>query len=483
MDIRLNHDHTPLFTALTEHSGKKSIHMDVPGHKQGAGSLELTDYFGERMLRADINSMYGMDNLLNPQGVIRDAEILAADLFKADAAFFMVNGTTSAIQTMILAACRPGDKIIIPRNVHKSIINAMIISGAFPVYVQPKFSYKLGLTLGVTEQDYIKAINDNKDAKAVLIINPTYYGFVCDVAEVAKEAHKYDMSVLADEAHGTHFYFHPDLPSGSIEAGADMAGLSVHKTGGSLTQSSILLLKERYFSKNYIKSVSNITQTTSASYLLMASLDVARKQLAKNGRKMYQKVIDIAEEIRYKVGLIPGYVPVTHVTDDVGMYGYDSTKVVFNIKRLDITGIHMFDILASEYDIYAEFGDSENILFIPGIGSSFDEIPVMVNALSLISKKYSTRQKQLFFKPWCNVNLIYSPREAFYMPKKRILFKEAIGRVSAEFVMFYPPGIPILAPGELITQEAYEYIRLLVEENAAITGIEDSTAQTVLIVE
>lgn len=483
MKRRFDQSQTPLFTALKEHCGKKTIHMDVPGHKQGAGAYELKEYFGETMLRADLNSMYGMDNLLSPQGIIREAERLTADLFGVDAAYFMVNGTTSAIQTMILASCKPGDKIIIPRNVHKSIINALILSGAVPIYVQPDFSYRLGLTLCVTAEEYINAIEENQDAKAVLVINPTYYGFVCDIKKVADVAHSYGMIVLADEAHGTHLYFHEDLPIGAMDAGADMAGLSIHKTGGSFTQSSILLLNERYLSRTYVKTIANLTQTTSASYLLMSSLDVARKQLAQNGRDMIQKVMDIAEEIKKRVAETGLYTLVPEPTDPVSVFGYDKTKVVLNLRNLDITGIHMFDILAAEYDIFIEFGDADNILLIPGIGSSFDEVQPIVKALTETGKKHLSNEKRLAIdKPWFKVNAVFTPRDSFYMNKKKIPFQDAIGQVSAEFVMFYPPGIPILAPGELITKEAYDYISLLIEENATITGIEDPTVQTINVI-
>ncbi|GAA0176648.1 aminotransferase class I/II-fold pyridoxal phosphate-dependent enzyme [Clostridium sediminicola] len=475
---------TPLFTALKNHSSKQTVQFDVPGHKQGKGIPELTDYFGNRMLRGDINSMHGMDNLLNPQGIIREAEELAAELFNSDAAFFIVNGTTSAVQTMILASCQQGDSIIIPRNAHKSVINALIICGAIPIYVQPIASQKLGLTLGVTEIDYIETIKNHPEAKAVLIINPTYYGFVCDIEKVVKVAHESGMLALADEAHGTHFYFHEELPKGAISVGADMAALSLHKTGGSLTQSSILLLNERRLKRNYIKTIVNLTQTTSASYLLMSSLDVARKQLAVNGREMYQQVISLTEKARESIKKMDGYIPISRENiEELLMFDYDITKLVVNVKFLDITGIRLSEILAEKYDIYAEFGDADNILFIVGIGTTDDNINKLIIALSEIKENHCVYKKQANFRPWCKSQQILSPREAFYSPQKKIKFKDSIGRISGEFVMFYPPGIPILAPGELISEESYNYIRLLLEENATITGIEDRTVETINIID
>ncbi|HBN82611.1 MAG TPA: arginine decarboxylase [Clostridiales bacterium] len=483
MKRRFDQSQTPLFTAMKTHCSRTTIHMDVPGHKQGAGARELREYYGETTLRADLNSMYGMDNLLSPSGVIMEAERLAADLFGADAAYFLVNGTTSAIQTMILAACKPGDKIIIPRNVHKSVINALILSGAVPIYVQPEFSTRFGLTVCVSAEEYIKTIEENQDAKAVLVINPTYYGFVCDIKTVCDVAHSYGMMVLADEAHGTHLYFHDGLPIGAMDAGADMAGLSVHKTGGSFTQSSILLLSERYLSRSYVKTIANLTHTTSASYLLMSSLDVARKQLAENGEEMIQRTIEIADEIKRRVAETGLYHVVPDPSDPVSAFGYDKTKVVLNLRNLDITGVYMFDLLAGEYDIYVEFGDADNILLIPGIGSTFEEIPDIVNALEEIGRKHYTKDKRLAIdRSWFNVNMIFTPRNSFYKQKKRIPFQDAVGQISAEFVMFYPPGIPILAPGELITKDAYDYIMLLLEENATITGIEDPTASTINVI-
>ena len=237
-------DRAPILEALEKMKRARLVPFDVPGHKRGRGNPELTEFLGEQCLSVDVNSMKMLDNLCHPVSVIRDAEALAADAFGATHAFFMVGGTTSAVQAMVLTACKRGDKIIMPRNVHRSAINAMILCGALPVYVNPQMDSMLGISLGMSVADVEKAILENPDAKAVFVNNPTYYGICSDIKSIVKLAHDHNMLVLADEAHGSHLYFSDRLPVAAMHAGADMAAISMHKSGGSLTQSSMLLIGE-----------------------------------------------------------------------------------------------------------------------------------------------------------------------------------------------------------------------------------------------
>ena len=284
---------TPLADALDAQRINRLAHFDVPAHKSGRGNPELTEYLGERAMAMDVNSMKPLDNLGHPVSVIRDAQRLAAEAFGADDAFFMVNGTTSAVQAMIMATCTAGDEIILPRNVHRSAINALVVCGAIPVYVNPGTDKRLGIPLGMRVEDVAKAIAEHPSAKAVLVNNPTYYGICSNLVEIVKLAHAAGMRVLADEAHGTHFYFHEELPVSAMAAGCDMAAASIHKTGGSLTQSSVLLTR-RPVNPDYVRQVITLTQSTSASYLLLSSLDIARKNLFFRGREMYQKTMSSA---------------------------------------------------------------------------------------------------------------------------------------------------------------------------------------------
>jgi arginine/lysine/ornithine decarboxylase len=253
------------------------VPFDVPGHKRGRGNPELTAFLGEKCMNVDVNSMKPLDNLCHPVSVIRDAEDLAAQAFHAKHAFFMVGGTTSAVQAMVLTACKKGDKIILPRNVHISVINALILCGATPVYINPQIEHRLGISLGMSVADIEKAIMENPGVKAILVNNPTYYGICSNLKKITDIAHAHEIKVLVDEAHGTHFYFNNALPVSAMDAGADMASVSMHKSGGSLTQSSLLLTGE-HINADYVRQIINLTQTTSGSYLLLSSLDISRKR-------------------------------------------------------------------------------------------------------------------------------------------------------------------------------------------------------------
>ena len=283
----------PIYEALEKYKRKRIVSFDVPGHKQGKGNLRLTKFLGEKCLSVDVNSMQCLDNLCHPVSVIKEAEELAAKAFKAKHAFFMVNGTSSAVQAMIMSVCKRGDKIIMPRNVHRSAINALVISGVIPIYVDPGIHEKLGISLGMSVKDIEEAIKRHPEAKAILVNNPTYYGICSNLKKIVEIAHEHHMKVLVDEAHGTHFYFGEDMPISAMAAHADMAAVSTHKTGGSLTQSSFLLVGEG-INENYVRQVINLTQTTSGSYLLMSSLDITRSYLATEGKAVYKKVVDFA---------------------------------------------------------------------------------------------------------------------------------------------------------------------------------------------
>lgn len=258
MNISKQH-RAPIYEALKAYKDKRIVSFDVPGHKQGRGNRGLTEFLGEACLSVDVNSMKPLDNLSNPVGVIKEAEELAADAFGAANVFFMVNGTSSAVQAMVLSSVGKGDKIIMPRNVHRSAINALILSGAIPVYVNPGINARLGIPLGMSAEDVERAIEKNPDAKAVLVNNPTYYGVCSDLKRIVRSAHDAGMTVLVDEAHGTHFYFGENMPVSAMAAGADMAAVSMHKTGGSLTQSSFLLCSGSV-NAGYVRQIINITR-------------------------------------------------------------------------------------------------------------------------------------------------------------------------------------------------------------------------------
>ena len=331
----------PVYEALERLRRQRVVPFDVPGHKRGRGNPELVRLLGEQCVGIDVNSMKPLDNLCHPVSVILEAEDLAADAFGAAHAFFMVGGTTSAVQSMILSACKAGQKLIVPRNVHKSVINALVLCGAVPVYVNPDVEPRIGISLGMELSQVEQAIRENPDAVAVLVNNPTYYGICSDIRGIVKTAHEHGMMVLADEAHGTHFYFNSDLPVSAMEAGADMAAVSMHKSGGSLTQSSLLLLNKGV-NEGYVRQIINLTQTTSASYLLISSLDISRRNLALRGSESFAKVMQIAEYARSEINEIGGYYAYSsELCNGTSCMGYDVTKLSVYTRDIGLAGIEV----------------------------------------------------------------------------------------------------------------------------------------------
>lgn len=466
-------ENAPIYEAMQRFRRARIVPFDVPGHKRGRGNRELTEFLGESCMSVDVNSMKPLDNLCHPVSVIRDAEALAAEAFGAAHAFFMVGGTTSAVQAMILYACKNGEKIILPRNVHRSAINSLILSGAVPVYVDPDVNRELGIALGMSADQVEKAILENPDAKAVLVNNPTYYGVCSDLRKITEIAHRHGMLVLADEAHGTHFYFGDSFPASAMSCGADLASVSMHKSGGSLTQSSFLLMGGSV-NADYMRQIINLTQTTSASYLLLTSLDLSRKRLALHGREIFGETVNMAKYARYEINEIGGYYAFSRELINGGsVYDFDVSKLSVHTLSIGLAGIEVYDLLRDEYDIQIEFGDLGNILAYLSVGDRKQDIERLINALSEIRRRYGKEQTGMLSQEYLNPIVAETPRTAFYSPKRSLPLEEAAGHICTEFVMCYPPGIPILAPGELITPEIIEYIRYAKEKGCSMTGTED----------
>ena len=466
-------DRAPIYEALEEFKKMRVVPFDVPGHKRGRGNPELTALLGEKCVTMDVNSMKPLDNLCHPISVIREAEELAADAFGAAHAFLMVGGTTSAVQSMVLSVVKRGEKIILPRNVHRSVMGALVLCGAVPVYVNPECDERLGIPLGMRLSEVERAIRQNPDAKAVLVNNPTYYGICSDLRSIVDLVHRNGMLCLADEAHGTHFYVHDGLPVSAMAAGADLAAVSMHKSGGSLTQSSLLLTGPGV-SPGYVRQIINLTQTTSGSYLLLSSLDIARRNLALRGRTEFGRVMEMAEYARSEINAIGGYYAFGRELINGGsIYDFDVTKLSVNTLDVGRAGIEVYDLLRDEYDIQIEFGDLGNILAYLSIGDRPREVERLVSALSEVRRRFGKDKADLMKQEYIDPQVAVSPQDAFYAPKESLPIERTAGRVCSEFVMCYPPGIPILAPGERITPEILDYIRYAKDKGCSMTGPED----------
>ena len=383
----------------------------------------------------------------------------------------------------MLTACKKGEKIILPRNVHRSVINALVVNGATPIYVNPDVDKKLGIALGMKISQVEKAIEDNPDAVAILVNNPTYYGICSNLKKIVEIAHAHNMLVLVDEAHGTHFYFGENMPITAMAAGADMASVSMHKSGGSLTQSSFLLTGPNV-SAGYVRQVINLTQTTSASYLLLASLDISRRNLALRGKEAFEEVEKIAAYARNEINKIDGYYAYgEELINGDSIYDFDTTKLTVYTLDIGLAGIEVYDKLRDEYDIQLELGDIGNILAYISIGDRMRETERLVSALYDIRRRYKKDRTGLFDHEYINPSVVMTPQEAFYAEKEEMIpIRETNGRICTEFVMCYPPGIPILAPGERITQEIIDYIVYAKEKGCSMTGPEDETIERLNVI-
>lgn len=477
---------TPLFTALVEHAKKNPIQFHIPGHKKGHGmDEEFKNFIGSNALSIDLINIAPLDDLHHPHGIIKEAQELAAEAFGADYTFFSIQGTSGAIMTMVMSVCEPGDKIIVPRNVHKSILAAIIFAGATPIFIHPEMDKRIGIAHGITTKSVKKALEEHPDAKAVLVINPTYYGIAANLREIVDLAHQYEIPVLVDEAHGVHIHFHDQLPLSAMQAGADMAATSMHKLGGSLTQSSILNIRKGLVNPQRVQTVISMLTTTSTSYILLASLDTARRNLAINGKKLLDQTIELAQYTRCSINEIPGlYCPGEDILGTEATYDYDPTKILVSIKDLGITGYEVEKWLRTHFNIEVELSDLYNILCLITPGDSYENVNQLIDALRELSNQHIHNGKSTEVEVYLPKipALAKSPREAFYSETDVVPIDQSVGHVIAEFIMVYPPGIPILLPGEIITEENIDYIKQNLAAGLPVQGPEDETIQTLKII-
>ncbi len=473
----------PLLHNLKKYSIKDITCFDVPGHVRNRGVKILNEYFGDDIMNMDINSSPRMDNVSNPQSIIKEAEGLLAKAYKSKHAFFITNGTTQAIHAMILATINPGDKVLLPRNIHKSVINALILSGGQPIFIQPEFCDDLGISLNVDHYKVKDIIDKTEDIKAIFLLNPTYYGMCCELKEIIEICSEKNILVLVDEAHGAHFPFNDELPVSAMELGAHMSAVSIHKTGGALTQASALLINEN-IDANKVKQIINMLQSTSASYLLMASIDGARHNLVENGQGQLLNALKLSRYAKLRINKVNNIKVISReLIGSKGVSYLDETKLCINVKKLNLTGFEVYDLLYKEFDIQLEMADLYNVLALVSIGTTKEDIDKLINALEIIStisnKNQNTKNikiKQI--KPIVKLN----PREAFYSNKENVALNDCVDRVCGESIMAYPPGIPIIAPGELITKEIIDYIKLLKDNNAYLCDMNDKNLETILVI-
>lgn len=468
----MNHHLTPLLTGVMTYTSESITRFDVPGHKGGKALDELQSLWGEDVLRMDVNSTKPVDHLAHPTGIILEAEKLLADAFEADNAFMLVNGSTCGVQYMLMSTLSDGDKVLLPRNVHKSAINALILTGAKPVFIEPEIDTHYGIANGITVSSVKHAFDLNDDIKAILVIHPTYFGAISELEAIIQLAHEKGVPVLVDQAHGAHFPFHPELPDNACKLGADLVTVSMHKTGGSLTQSSVLLHNDGLIDKLKVRSTINLMQTTSASYLLMCSLDYARHKLATEGHILFHELINLTKHTKTQINQIPGFQCM-----DVAHH-FDPLRLLIRVSDLGVSGFYIYDLLASDYNIQLELAEPHVVLAIISLADTKESLSTLVSALKDISKKLYTSSlpSSLNTTPVVSLHnkLLLTPREAYYHPKKLISIDEADGLISGESIMIYPPGIPLIIPGEMITKPLIEYYHYLQKQDTVILNATDN---------
>ncbi|MCF8565370.1 aminotransferase class I/II-fold pyridoxal phosphate-dependent enzyme [Alicyclobacillus tolerans] len=482
----MRQEETPLYSKLLSHIGRQPIQFHIPGHKRGRGmESSFHEFVGDNALSMDLINITPLDDLHHPSGPIRLAQELAAEAFGADATFFSVQGTSTAIMTMVLAAVKPGEKILVPRNVHKSVLTAIILSGARPVFLHPELDPNFGIAHGLSLKTVEEALQEHADAKAVVVINPTYFGVACDLEGIVEAAHRRNIPVLVDEAHGVHTRFHEALPMSAMQAGADMAATSVHKLGGSMTQSSVLNVQGPRVDPRHVQVILSMLTTTSTSYLLLASLDVARKELALFGRERLDKAISLANYAREAMNRIDGlYCMGSEVLSGSATYALDPTKLTVSVKDLGVTGYEVERILREQFNIEVELSDLYNILCIVSWGDEKSDIDQLVEALRSIAeeRKDAIGKRPIYVELPAMPELNMFPREAFYTATETVPLRDAVGRTIAEMIMVYPPGIPILLPGEIVTEHNVHYIEENLKAGLPVQGPDDPEIRFVKVV-
>ncbi len=480
--VQLDQLTTPLVDALLECANRQNAAFYTPGHKRGQGITERhRQLFGEAAFRADLPELPELDNLFAPEGVVRQAQELAAAAFGAEQTWFLANGSTCGIEAAILATCGPRDKLILPRNVHSSAISGLILSGAMPIYVQPSYCAEWDIPLGVLPSTIAAALSEHPDAKAVLVVSPTYQGICSDLSAIAHLTHAHNIPLIIDEAHGPHFAFHPDLPDTALAAGADIAVQSAHKVLSAFTQAAMLHAQGNRIDRTRLSQSLQLTQSTSPSYLLLGSLDAARYQMATTGKELMSKTLEIANYARQKIKQLCGL----NVLDSD-----DRTRLTVSVSQLGITGFEADEILHRQHSVTCELPTLRALTFIISLGNTPKDIEQLIEGFTALCKQFSTdrqsqdRQSQQSklepYSPSPTPPLPHSPRQTFFAAKQPLPLQDAIGKICAETITPYPPGIPLLLPGEPISERAIAHLQSLKAAGNPITGNADPTLQTIL---
>jgi arginine decarboxylase len=476
---------TPIVTALQQWTTTEHAPFYTPGHKHGWGmGAEFTDLLQTAGLKSDLPELPGLDNLAAPESVIAASQNLAAHTFGADQTRYLVNGSSEGVMAAILATCQPGDQILLPRNVHRSIIAGLIHSGAVPIFLQPEYVPELDIAHSITPEAIDLALHQYPQIKAIMVVAPTYYGVCGDLAAMAEIAHQHHIPFLVDAAHGAHFGFHPELPPSALALGADLVIHSTHKTLGALTQSSMLHVQGGLIDINRVDRCLQILQTSSPSYLLLASLDSAQSQMANYGRELLDRTLALTQKARSELSHIPNLFTLDLTSNQPGCRYFDPTRLTVTTSTLGYTGYDADAILCDHYQVVAEMPSQRHLTFIISIGNREWDIEMLVAGMRGLAQQAQQplnipvidRQVSLISTP------TITPRAAFFANRETVPIDQAVDRISAELVCPYPPGIPVLIPGEMVTVQSIDYLKNILKSGGDIVGNSDSTLQHLQVV-
>lgn len=477
----------PLCEAVFNYEKAKVYPLHTPGHKGGRGmEKSLLAALGKRAAAIDVSLMSELDDIHCPEGCLREAQELAAQVYGSDRCFFAVNGTTVAIHAMLMGALKPGEKVLVPRNAHRAVAGGLVIGDIEAVFLAPEYDDFFGINTQVRPEAVEQALAADPDIKAVLITSPNYYGLAADLQAIAEIAHSRGAVLLVDEAHGAHLGFSEALPPSALQCGADACAQSTHKTLGALTQCSMLHVKGQRIEQKKIAAAMSLLTTTSPNYLLMASLDAARAQLAARGTEMAEAALAVAEKLRHSLCDIEGLeVLDSSILERSEVAAFDGTKVTVNVAGLGITGIEAGEILR-ENGLAVELVDRNNVLFLLTYADDNEEIESIINKITDIFCMIKKQNKPAMgLSNNCQMPVaqqILSARQAFYADTEDVSLCEAVDRICAEQISFYPPGIPVIIPGELVSEEIISYCRSMLALGLPVSGPQDGSLTKIQVV-
>lgn len=490
-----NQERMPFVEALESYKEQHFVPFHTPGHKIGVEAPQrLKDWMGPA-LPYDLGVMYALDDLHEPEGELKEAQDLTAELYDADYCWFSINGTTALIEAMIMGVVGPDETIIIPREAHRSVISGLVLSGAKPVYMDCQFDERWGIPLGVSLEDAVRTMEEHPEAKAILLVYPNYYGVGVDIVNIVKEAHKRGLIVLVDEAHGPHLPFSENLPVEAIAVGADLVAQSTHKSVGSLTQTSWLLGQGERINKRRITQMHQMLQSTSPNYIFLASLDMARHQLATSGKDLVSRTVELSLYLRNELHKISGITTMEYTDIQDRVTNYDVTKVLIDAKELGLTGVE-FERMLRAYSIEVELVQANHVLVLITIGDTKESVDALIKAVQAVSddvlceaskdtgtndKAVQSLSKDSALLPMPQVRV--TPRNAIYAHREQVPLSEALHRIAGETIAYYPPGIPCVAVGEVISESVLQYIENRKALGYVPNGADDMTLETIWVIQ